>query len=255
MQPNIVAALRVKNEARWIAEVLWSLTWCNKIYVMDDHSDDGTAEIAKAAGAAVLHSPFTGLDEARDKGWLTQTIAEDQPHGTWVLMIDGDEVLERSGEETIWNSIVQNPAAEAFSLRVIYLWNSRGEMRVDGVYGRFCRPSLFRIGSKSLSFRQTKSEGHLHCSSVPLAYIGMCHPSPAALLHLGYLEREDRVRKWRYYNSIDPRNEAEGYDRAHPERGSYPHIVQGDIPQVPADARLKHAGPLEIRPLPEGLWP
>jgi hypothetical protein len=61
--------------------------------------------------------------------------------------------------------------------------------------------------------------------------------------------REDRIRKWEFYNSLDPTNRAEGYDPRFPERRSYPHIVQGDIRQVPASARLIHAGPLELQAL------
>jgi len=63
------------------------------------------------------------------------------------------------------------------------------------------------------------------------------------------MDREDRIRKWKFYNSMDPRNRDEGFDPAHPERGSYPHIVQGDIPEVPAGIRLKHSGPLKLEKL------
>jgi hypothetical protein len=66
------------------------------------------------------------------------------------------------------------------------------------------------------------------------------------LLHYGYMFKEDRIRKYNYYNRIDPNNEFE--DR-------YRHTVQGDIPEVPADAVLKHAGPLELRKLPASMIP
>ena len=66
------------------------------------------------------------------------------------------------------------------------------------------------------------------------------------LLHYGYLHREDRVRKYRWILSIDPNNEAEDY---------YRHSVQGDIPEVPADLKLKHAGPLNLTRIPERLVP
>jgi len=248
MHLTIVAALRVKNEARWIGEVLESVSFCKKTYLMDDHSTDGTADIARHCGAEVLSSPFQGLDEARDKEWLTRIIALQQPRDAWVLMIDGDEVLIAGGRELIEAAIAEHPQMLAFSLKIIYLWNSRNEIRVDGVYSRFTRPSLFKI-DQPLIFRRTPQSGHLHCSSVPAYSLGKSGTCPAALLHLGYMNREDRIRKWEYYNSIDPRNKAEGYDPDHPERGSYAHIVQGDIPEVPADAALMHAGPLKLQQL------
>jgi glycosyltransferase involved in cell wall biosynthesis len=248
MSVDIIAALRVKNESRWIAEVLQAVSWCKKIYLMDDHSTDGTREIARESGAIVYESPFAGLDEARDKEWLLGQISKEQPVGTWVLLIDGDEVLAPDGQEKIRLAIESTPSAIAFSLRILYLWNSRDQIRVDGVYGKFARPSLFMLG-RSLSFRRTEQAGHLHCSSVPAAYIGRCLPCPAALLHLGYMDSVDRIRKWKYYNLIDGHNRTEGYEQSHPERGAYPHIVQGDTPEVPGHLTLLHAGPLELRPL------
>src|SRR5512137_766708 len=142
MPADIVAALRVKNEARWIAEVLRALSWCKQTYLFDDHSTDETRDIAAACGAEVVASPFVGLDEARDKEWLSTLISGFHPAGTWVLMIDGDEVLERDGEAKIRANINSYPTAQAFSLRILYLWNSRDQVRTDGVYGRFSRPSL-----------------------------------------------------------------------------------------------------------------
>jgi len=245
---EIVAALRVKNEARWIAEVLGAIRWCKAIYLMDDHSTDDTAEIARRCGAQVLPSPFDSFDEARDKEWLVKRIAQKHPLGAWVLMQDGDEVLEARGERTIRQAIDNRAGAAAFSLYVRFLWNSRDQYRVDGVYARFNRPSLFMLLGQ-YSFKRSGVAGNLHPSCIPAGNRPGYRRCPAALLHLGYMDREDRIRKWKFYNSMDPRNRDEGFDPAHPERGSYPHIVQGDIPEVPAGIRLKHSGPLKLEKL------
>jgi hypothetical protein len=221
---------------------------------MDDHSADATAEIAKASGAVVFESPFTGLDEGRDKTWLVEQIAKDQEQGSWVLMIDGDEILEQNGEAKIRQAIAARPNARSFRMHVIYLWNDRNTIRTDGVYSHRNRPSLFRLLG-NCSFKRTGFAGNLHPGCAPAA----CYPpesTPAAnLIHLGYMAQEDRIGKWKYYNSIDPRNVAEGFDPARPEMGSYPHMVQGDVPEVPADARLKHAGPLKLETFSERAEP
>src|SRR3990172_3235524 len=95
---DIVAALRVKNEGRWLREVLEAVQWTKAIYLMDDHSSDDTREIALSCGAIVMESPFDSFDEARDKEYLVRKIADHHRVGTWVLMQDGDEVLEPTGE-------------------------------------------------------------------------------------------------------------------------------------------------------------
>lgn len=245
---EIVAALRVKNEGRWIGEVLDALQWAKVVYLMDDHSTDDTKDIAKKRGVVVLDSPFDSFDEARDKEWLVEQVAKENANGAWVLMQDGDEVLETSGEGRIKEAIQRNPQALAFTIGIKFLWNSRTQYRIDGVYGRFRRPSLF-ILTKDWSFRRSGVNGNLHPSCVPAFNRRAIRPCSASLLHYGYMLKEDRIRKWKFYNGMDPVNTTEGYDPRHPERGSYPHIVQGDILEVPSGARLLHAGPLELRRL------
>lgn len=245
---DIVAALRVKNEARWIDQVLNALQWCKAIYLMDDHSTDATRDIARHCGAVVTESPFDIFDEARDKEWLVRQVADKHKPGTWILMQDGDEVLEPTGESEIRKAIQVNPRALAFSLRIKFLWNAPNQYRVDGVYGKFHRPSLFILNG-NFSFARSGVKGNLHPTCCPAALRPGYLQCSAALLHLGYMNKEDRIRKWEFYNGMDPKNVLEGYDPLHPERGSYPHIVQGDIPEVPANARLRHGGPLELRPL------
>jgi hypothetical protein len=67
-----------------------------------------------------------------------------------------------------------------------------------------------------------------------------------ALLHYGYLHKEDRIQKYRWLISIDPHNEGEDF---------YQHCVQGDLPEFPADATYKHGGPLRLQRLPAHLVP
>lgn len=231
-----VAMLRVKNEARWIAEVLKSLKpCCQRVFLMDDHSTDKTASIASRRGARVFHSPFDCLDEARDKDWLLAKVAAECEPGTWVVCIDGDEIL---ANPQVINELIATGTGKAYTFRVIYLWNDRKHERVDGVYGRFYRPSMFQL-RPGLAFRRTSAGGNFHCCNVP---VQCCYSqaSDVVLLHLGYMHREDRLRKWNWYKAKDPGNRLED---------GYRHMVQGDVPEVPATAKLLHAGPLEIRPL------
>jgi len=230
--------LRIKNEARWIADVVRSMSpMCGRIIVLDDHSTDATPLICRDLGCDVHASQFDGIDEARDKNHMVDLIRAQGKPGDWVLCIDGDEVLEAADIPLLQSEM--NAAAAALSLRVMYLWDSPDQVRVDGVYGRFRRPSAFRLGDLSDQFRATRygNGANLHCSSVPWVAAQSAAPSAARLWHLGYMDRADRLRKYAWYNAIDPANDFE--DR-------YRHCVQGDIPEVPAYLPLRHAGPLKL---------
>jgi hypothetical protein len=132
-----------------------------------------------------------------------------------------------------------------FKFHVIYLWDSEAQYRADGIYADFFRTSLFRLvpGQRFKS----AAGGGFHCGNAPEP--GGAPRTAVKILHYGYLHKADRIRKWEFYNHHDPRNENEGYDPKFPGRRTYPHIVQGDIPEVPANAKLRWAGPLTLRPL------
>jgi len=227
----IAAMLRVKNESRWIERVIRSVQpVCERIVVMDDASTDGTAEICSSLGAEVLRSPFAGLDETRDKNWLLARVIRHSPE--WILCIDGDEELEQGGADKV-RAVARDRGIGACSLRVAYLWDSPDQVRTDGVYGRFARPSMFRAVTDA-RFRSTGNGGNFHCGNVPYG-IGPTLRSEIRLLHYGYMERADRVRKYEWYNRQDPNNYSEDL---------YRHMVIGDL--FPADSQFRHGGPLKL---------
>jgi len=251
MQQTIIGALRIKNESCWIERVVRAIQpICSRVLILDDHSTDGTPEICEAAGATVIRSPFTGLNESRDKQFLLDRAYEfvdSQWHGRhdspfWMLAIDGDEELV-ADDLSIISAAAENPAIHAYSLRILYLWDSPNQWRVDGVYGNFRRPSLFRLMNPAFTYKTTpfgKDGANFHCSSTPQEMIHHARPCEARLLHWGYMDRERRIAKHEWYNRIDPDNHGED---------CYRHCIQGDVPEIPAAARLKWAGPLELRDL------
>lgn len=295
---DYIGMLRVRNEARWLPEVLESiLPLCSEVWVMDDHSTDNTRDICGRYYPQVrcMASPFTGLDEARDKNWLYDRILVScEPR--WILCIDGDEVLEKMGPATIRHHCdladiapLCEPSLDCFRLKIEYLWGDRDRVRTDRVYGDFWRPSLFcpfvpRIGVpddmklaadfrwKSTPFGRLRNgqTPNLHCSSVPQRRLAGARAIPVRLKHLGYMMREDRVKKFDYYTRIDWGNHAED---------CYRHMIQGDsvqLSELPAvreliregcisaqeaadvldstapESKLLHAGPLVIRKWDEG---
>lgn len=233
---KIVAMLRVKNEARWIAQVLRSLQpLCHHIYVMDDHSDDHTAGICATEGAAVFYSPFKGFDETRDKNWLMiEVLKREIPD--WIVMIDGDEILAEGSHAAIIKHIrMIGHKVNALTFEVLYLWNDMQHVRTD--LRTFCRrrASMFKPTAGALFASPYPTHG-LHCGNVPHGY-SAAPVEGARLLHLGYMNREDRLRKWEWYNKLDPANFHED---------CYRHMIIGDTPDLPAESVTKWGGPLKL---------
>lgn len=279
---TVFGLLRIRNEGRWIKQTLESiLPLCERIFVFDDASGDGSPEICEqlSESITVMRSPFrtpedgdNKLDEARDKGYalerLCGSVSDIHLRGNpkspfWCLAIDADEVMDPAGIEAITAAISDTPY-HAFSLPIPFLWNSDlslihhpgyRQVRVDGVYSsNFLtrgRPSLFRLFNSAFKYQQTPfgDGANFHCSSIPQELLGQAFRciDDARLWHTGYCDKADRIRKFQWYSKIDPNNEAEG---------RYLHMIAGDGPvnapgfpagfQVSADARLLHAGPLRL---------
>jgi glycosyltransferase involved in cell wall biosynthesis len=252
-----IGMLRVKNEARWIERSVRSiLPICDHVMVMDDHSTDDTAEICAAIpGVEVLPSPFTGLNETRDKNWLL----EKARGAEWIVMIDGDEALTQPDR---LRAAMDN-APTSISMRVLYLWDSEEQVRLDGVYGEFRRHSAFRPFRHVYS---SSTDNGFHCGNVPYRAMMQAVTIDAPILHFGYLDAKERERKYCFYNAVDPNNHVEdryrhiaaGLETPHPElvekqarmrlESGKPDLLPHEvIPRAPlATERTMHAGPLKL---------
>lgn len=250
---KVACMMRVRNEGRWLKRVIDAVRpLCrDEIYIMEDGSSDNTVEVIQSAGVHLIPSPFVGqgLDERRDKQWLLQQVRI-ASQADWIFMPDGDEELEPGGCEKIRRTLESNPNVDCFALRILNLWDSVDQIRLDGGYGRMGRQSLFRAQSELVfkSYYEGTGKNHvgLHVSNAPGLGGARMAPLNVALLHYGPLHKADRIRKYRWINELDPHNAEEDF---------YRHMVQGDIPEVPWDAKLKHGGPLELRKLPAHLIP
>ena len=249
---KIAAMMRVKNEARWLEEVLASIQPLTKdILVFDDHSTDDTVPIARSMGCEVVHSPYEGLNESRDKNTLLAMVrAHYEPD--YVLSIDGDEVLEAGAADRIRAKL--DPATCLYQLHFRYIWNDRQHYRADGVYAKYVQWRLFSLVNQKgkLVFPSVpkrpdgRPNPNFHCGNTPLGLVGAGATLNVDVLHLGYMHAEDRIRKFHWYNHEDPDNRMED---------CYRHMVIGDLPEFPAEMKRKHGGPLKLFTLPASKWP
>lgn len=231
---SALGVYRVKNEARWIKESLErTLAVADRVILFDDHSTDNTREIARSfKKVKVVESPFEGLDEARDKDYLFKMALEEKPD--WVVFLDGDEAFTKTGVNVAKQIVTQRHNGGIWSFRIIYLWNSRNEERIDGVFGRFYAPRIFALYDQKdpskYSYLRTGLGGNFHCGQVPQGYKGPHFNAQAGIMHFGYIERTDRERKFKWYNQIDPGNKNEG---------EYVHMIELPDQHAP--------GPVQIR--------
>ena len=86
-RPPISGLIIAYNEADRIGECLKSMqTVCRELIVLDAHSTDGTAEVARRAGARVVTCDWPGFTQQRNR-------ALEMASCPWALFLDADERL------------------------------------------------------------------------------------------------------------------------------------------------------------------
>jgi glycosyltransferase involved in cell wall biosynthesis len=86
----VTVAIPVRNEERNLGACLERLGRFERIVVLDSRSTDGTAEIARAAGAEVIEFAWDGRFPKK-RNWYLRNFVPSTP---WVLFLDADEFVD-----------------------------------------------------------------------------------------------------------------------------------------------------------------
>jgi len=142
----ISAVVLTKNEEKNIVDCLESLSWCDEIIIVDDDSEDRTAEISKKFSAKVfirnLNSDFS---KQRNYGL-------EKANGDWILFIDADERVSKKLKEEIESKIKNDKSSGYLIKRTDTIWGRKLK------YGETGNIVLLRLARKN----NGKWEGKVH---------------------------------------------------------------------------------------------
>lgn len=97
---SVAAIVLTFNEEKYIRDCLESLTWCNKIWVVDSCSTDRTLEIAKEYTSNIVQRPFEGF--AKQRNWALDNLTTS---GEWILVLDADERVPQGLRDEICDKL------------------------------------------------------------------------------------------------------------------------------------------------------
>ncbi|CAN5693420.1 glycosyltransferase family 2 protein [soil metagenome] len=98
------------NEADHIAAALDSVSWADEIIVVDSHSTDGTADIARTRATRVIARDWPGYSDQKN-------FAADQASFDWVLSLDADERVTPELGAEVRALLEHEPAARGYRVR------------------------------------------------------------------------------------------------------------------------------------------
>ena len=169
------------NEARNIAECIESVAWADEVVVVDDFSDDGTTDIARAMGARVLPHEF--VTPAAQKNW-----ALEQASHPWVLEVDADERVTPALRYEIRTILTHDGPADGYLVPV------RGQVLGRRMrFGAWWRERKLRLFRRDLAHFP---ERRVHEAAEVKGRVGLCR---GAILHYSYCSLDDCFVKMRRY--------------------------------------------------------
>jgi glycosyltransferase involved in cell wall biosynthesis len=128
------------NEVEKIRDCLNSVLWADEIIVADSNSTDGTTEIAEELGVKVIHIPFNGYGDLRNK-------AIAHCNGDWIFSLDADERCTEEVRDEITN-VIKNESHDIYRIPRKNFFMGRW-IKHSGWYPNFRQPQLFKKGKMS----------------------------------------------------------------------------------------------------------
>lgn len=118
MKTPITVTVRTFNEELNIRDCLESVRWADEIIVVDAHSTDRTAEIAREFTDKVILRPWAGHI-------ATSQFATDQAANRWVFSIDADERISPELRDEIQALDLDNGGCDAYDVPRLHWFMQR----------------------------------------------------------------------------------------------------------------------------------
>lgn len=189
---NITCVINTLNEAHNIKDAISSVKdWVDEVIVVDMHSSDATAQIARDLGAKVFfHERLDYVEPARA---YACSLADSE----WILLLDADEMIPRSlADKLIEISKLDTHDIVKMS-RANYIFGRRLRYTGWGLH----QDRLLRFFKKqSMAF---SSEIHSGYKPTSTKILELPPKIELAITHFNYLNVEDFIERLNRYTSVE----------------------------------------------------
>lgn len=234
---KIIGFCQIRNELQNgnLHNLLKGMEFCEKIYIFDQASDDGSHEVyAQHDNVVVIQSEVNRFVDdgprrlASPKELIERNypcianILKDNPDADWLCWLDGDSVLEgrllADNAQELKQQLrqCQDLGYKAMSLQGLNMWRSNRHCRVDNEYNDY-RPVCFWRNTGQIVFADTPLRRHGQIMPVGMQEDYVFKNWNYYVLRYGHSTDEKIIRKYDEYKAAGQ----EGWllDRILDERG------------------------------------
>lgn len=236
-KPSIVVITPVRNEA-WVLDAFLTCTssWADYIILADQHSDDGTREIAKRYEKVILiDNPTQEWYEYICRTRLLEEAAKIS--GDKIIFgLDADEFLSEGFETTeSWSRIINSHRNEIFCFKWLNLFDDFTTAEYTDI--DFDWMAHFDESIDIVKEYRIREEHAVHCARIPCLESDRCHYERIDdfwVVHLAKLNHERIRQKFDFYQvtwvdknkeKANPINMYRGYNKYYPD-----NLVHLDTP-------------------------
>ncbi|MBR4339931.1 MAG: glycosyltransferase family 2 protein [Bacteroidales bacterium] len=228
-EPTKIVITPVRNEA-WVLDAFLTCTssWADYIILADQHSDDGTREIAaKYEKVILIDNPTQEWYEYLCRTRLLEEAAK-IPGDKIIFGLDADEFLSEGFEKTeSWQRIISSDKNEIFCFNWLNLFDNFTTAEYTSMHFEWAAHF-----DASLDFVEEykKREKHaVHCSRVPCLETERCtytNVDDFWVVHLAKLNHQKMQQKFDFYQvtwvdknkeKANPINMYRGYSKYYPD--------------------------------------
>lgn len=250
-KPKLIVITPVRNEA-WVLEAFLThcSSWADYIIIADQHSTDGSREIA-------LRFPKVTLIDNPTDEWVENAcrarLLEEAQHisgNKIIVALDADEFLSDGFQYTEgWRHIMESKPNEIFCFRWFNLYGDFFHGRTEGVGAEWA--AHFSSDIDIVAEYNLREQHAVHCQRVPCLESERCRYTmieDIRFIHLGNLNTHRVHNKLDFYQVVN-------FDK-NPRRSnpislyrSYRKILVATAPVLDSSVRLTTADGSDITPL------
>ena len=177
----------------------------DEIVVVDNGSTDGTLEAYKKFPKIkeILHTE--GFQEGQDKIMLLDAAKARNPD--WILWIDADEIFEKNMTRGVLDRYMRS-GHNIFGFRMYNFWLNRNMCRIDGNWFGYTLKAQRTLCKNLPGIYFVNRKFH---NGVIRGVPGKAKISPYRLKHYGYADKNETMRKWKFYTANDKERGKKGY--------------------------------------------
>lgn len=201
-KPKIIVVTPVRNEA-WVLDAFLTCTssWADYIIIADQHSDDGTREIAaKYEKVILIDNPTQEWYEYLCRTKLLEEAAK-IPGDKIIFGLDADEFLSEGFEKTdSWKKIIGSKGNEIFCFNWLNLFDNYTTVEYTNMHFEWA--AHFDSSIDFVEEYKQREKHAVHCMRVPCLkgdQIRYIHVDDFWVVHLAKLNHEKMRQKYDFY--------------------------------------------------------